>query len=97
MKLTNVCRGGVAPPVMGLGPAFAKPKCLDQAGAFEDVELWEIKEAFAARFPGCERKLWEYFGIEIDLGRPISTDPSSPSASLSAARRCGSLSLCILK
>lgn len=70
MKLINVCSEGVDPKIMGLGPALAIPKCLDQAGiAFEDVDLWEINEAFAAQFLGCGRKLREDFGLEIDMGK----------------------------
>jgi len=68
MRLINICSEGVDPKVMGLGPAVAIPKCLDQAGmAFDDVELWEINEAFAAQFLGCGRKLREDRGIEIDM------------------------------
>ncbi len=67
MKLINVCAEGVAPEVMGLGPAVVIPKCLKQAGMkFEDVEYWEINEAFAAQYLGVGRMLKEDFGIELD-------------------------------
>ncbi len=70
MKLVNVCTEGVAPEIMGLGPAVAMPKCLDQAGLkFEDIEYWEINEAFAAQFLGVGRMLKEDFGIELDLNK----------------------------
>jgi acetyl-CoA C-acetyltransferase len=68
MKLINVCAEGVAPEVMGLGPAVVIPKCLKQAGMkYEDVDYWEINEAFAAQFLGVGRMLKEDFGINMDL------------------------------
>jgi acetyl-CoA C-acetyltransferase len=68
MKLINICSEGVDPRFMGLGPAVAIPKCLTQAGMrYEDIEYWEINEAFAAQFLGVGRMLKEDFGIEISL------------------------------
>jgi len=68
MKLINICGEGIDPKVMGLGPAVAIPKCLEQAGMkFDDVEYWEINEAFAAQWLGVGRMLKEDFGIELDL------------------------------
>jgi acetyl-CoA C-acetyltransferase len=68
MKLINVCSEGVAPEVMGLGPAVVIPKCLKQAGLkFEDIQYWEINEAFAAQFLGVGRMLKEDFGMDLDL------------------------------
>lgn len=70
LKLINICHEGVAPEVMGLGPAVAIPKCLKQAGLkFEDVDYWEINEAFAAQFLGVGRMLKEDFGIELDMNK----------------------------
>ena len=34
---------------------------------YEDVEYWEINEAFAAQFLGVGRMLKEDFGIDMDL------------------------------
>lgn len=66
MKLINVCSAGVDPTVMGLGPAVAIPKCLKQAGMkFEDVQYWEINEAFAAQWLGVGRKLKEEYGMDL--------------------------------
>ena len=70
MKLINICNEGVDPKVMGLGPAVAIPKCLKQVGMkFEDVEYWEINEAFAAQWLGVGRMLKEDFGIKLDLNK----------------------------
>lgn len=45
---------GVAPRVMGIGPAFAIPKALERAGlSLADMDLIEINEAFAAQVLGC--------------------------------------------
>ncbi|MEN6389676.1 MAG: acetyl-CoA C-acyltransferase [Syntrophomonas sp.] len=69
MKLINICSTGVDPYYMGLGPARAIPKCLKQAGMkYEDVEYWEINEAFAAQVIGVQKMLKEEQGIEINMG-----------------------------
>jgi acetyl-CoA C-acetyltransferase len=45
---------GVDPRTMGLGPAKAIPLALKKAGlALEDIDLFEINEAFAAQALGC--------------------------------------------
>lgn len=76
MKLINICAEGVAPEFMGLGPAAAIPKCLKQAGMkFEDVDYWEINEAFAAQWLGVGRMLKEEHGIEIDMNK-VNTNGS---------------------
>ena len=68
MKLINICSEGVDPKVMGLGPAVAIPKCLKQAGMkYEDVDYWEINEAFASQFLGVGRMLRDDFGMELSL------------------------------
>jgi len=70
MKLITIVAEGVAPEVMGLGPAVAIPKALKTAGMkFEDVDYWEINEAFAAQFLGCGRMLKDDFGIELDMNK----------------------------
>lgn len=68
MKLINVCTEGVAPEIMGLGPAVAIPKCLSQAGMkFEDIDYWEINEAFAVQMLGVKRMLEEDYNITLDI------------------------------
>ncbi|MBB5183270.1 thiolase family protein [Catenisphaera adipataccumulans] len=69
-KMLYICGKGVDASVMGLGPAVSIPKCLDAAGVkFEDVDYWEINEAFAAQFIGCERKLKEDHGYIVDRNK----------------------------
>jgi acetyl-CoA C-acetyltransferase len=68
MKLINVCSEGVDPKVMGLGPAVAIPKCLKQAGmSFDDVEYWEINEAFAAQVLGVKKMIKEEADIDLNF------------------------------
>lgn len=67
MKLINICGEGVDPLVMGLGPAVAIPKCLQQVGMkFEDVQYWEVNEAFAAQWLGVGIKLKKDYGMDLD-------------------------------
>ena len=69
-KMLHICGKGVEAEVMGLGPAVAIPKCLDAAGVkFEDVDYWEVNEAFAAQFIGVERKLKEDYGYVVDRSK----------------------------
>ncbi|MCW9041814.1 MAG: thiolase family protein [Pseudopelagicola sp.] len=54
---------GVAPEEMGIGPIVAIPRLLDRAGlGVDDIDLWEINEAFAAQLLPCRDKL----GIDPD-------------------------------
>lgn len=67
-KLVNVCSYGVDPAIMGIGPADAIPKCLEGTGLkFDDIEYWELNEAFAPQFIGCQRKLKEDHNLDLDL------------------------------
>jgi acetyl-CoA acetyltransferase family protein len=46
------------PQIMGIAPAFAIPKALARAGLRpEDVDVWEVHEAFAAQAVGVLREL----------------------------------------
>ncbi|MEA1961037.1 MAG: thiolase family protein [Bacillota bacterium] len=70
MRLLGICTEGVDPKYMGLGPAVAIPKVLKQTGLkYEDIEYWEINEAFAPQFLGCERMLKEEHGITMDMSK----------------------------
>ncbi|KAF7436640.1 hypothetical protein PC9H_003473 [Pleurotus ostreatus] len=49
---------GVPPRVMGIGPVFAIPAALQKSGLTkEDVDLFEINEAFASQAVYCVREL----------------------------------------
>ncbi|MEG0858440.1 MAG: 3-oxoadipyl-CoA thiolase [Pseudomonas sp.] len=53
-RILSGAAAGVAPRVMGIGPAYAIPKALERAGlTLADMDLIEINEAFAAQVLGC--------------------------------------------
>ena len=54
---------GCEPDEMGIGPAFAVPKVLKKLGlTVQDIDLWELNEAFAVQVLYCRDKL----GIPAD-------------------------------
>src|SRR6516164_1289856 len=62
LKPLGVFRGfavaGCEPNEMGIGPVFAVPKLLKQTGAkMEDIDLWELNEAFAVQVIYCRDRL----------------------------------------
>jgi len=62
LKPLGVFRGfavaGCEPAEMGIGPVFAVPKLLKQTGTrLEDVDLWELNEAFAVQVIYCRDRL----------------------------------------
>jgi acetyl-CoA C-acetyltransferase len=49
---------GCEPNEMGIGPVFAVPKLLKQTGVkMEDIDLWELNEAFAVQVIYCRDRL----------------------------------------
>ncbi len=55
---------GCEPDEMGIGPVFAIPKLLERTGAkMDDIDLWELNEAFAVQVIYCRDKL----GIPDDI------------------------------
>nr|GMD73127.1 3-ketoacyl-CoA thiolase 2, peroxisomal-like [Ipomoea batatas] len=69
---------GVDPAVMGIGPAVAIPAAVKSAGLdIDDVDLFEINEAFASQFVYCRKKLnldpekVNVNGGAIGLGHPL--------------------------
>ena len=75
-KLTPIGRivdsqwAGLDPAQMGLGPVHAATPILERHGlALNDLDAWEINEAFAAQVLGCQRA-WasdEYCRTELGL------------------------------
>jgi acetyl-CoA C-acetyltransferase len=62
LKPLGVFRGfavaGCEPNEMGIGPVFAVPKLLEQTGMkVEDIDLWELNEAFAVQVLYCRDRL----------------------------------------
>jgi acetyl-CoA acyltransferase len=98
---------GVPPDIMGIGPAKAIPAALEKAGvALEDIDLFEINEAFASQSVYCVRDL----GIDVDkvnvnggaiaLGHPLGCTGAKLTATLlhemkRRGSRYGVVSMCI--
>ncbi len=68
---------GCAPDEMGIGPVFAIPKLLQQHGLkIDDIDLWELNEAFASQVLYCRDKLGipnerlNVSGGAISIGHP---------------------------
>lgn len=58
---------GLEPRIMGIGPSLAIPKVLDLTGLNkEDVDLWEINEAFASMVSQMSRGTLSRFGCCLD-------------------------------
>ena len=55
---------GCEPDEMGIGPAFAVPRLLERNGLkVDDIDLWELNEAFAVQVLYCRDRL----GIDNDI------------------------------
>jgi len=60
----GIAVAGCEPDEMGIGPVFAVPKLLKNAGLkMSDIGLWELNEAFAVQVIYCRDKL----GIDNDI------------------------------
>jgi acetyl-CoA C-acetyltransferase len=98
---------GVDPKVMGIGPIPAVQKVLDRAGlAIDDVDLFELNEAFAAQSLAVARELKidpakiNVDGGAIALGHPIGASGARVLTTLLYAlkarkKRYGVAALCI--
>ncbi|UCD68425.1 MAG: acetyl-CoA C-acyltransferase [Betaproteobacteria bacterium] len=74
---------GLEPDEMGIGPVYAVPKLLKRAGMkVEDIDLWELNEAFAVQVIYCRDKLGipndrlNVDGGAIALGHPYGVSGS---------------------
>ncbi len=74
---------GLEPDEMGIGPVYAVPKLLNRAGMqVEDIDLWELNEAFAVQVIYCRDKLGipnerlNVNGGAIALGHPYGVSGS---------------------
>lgn len=77
--LTDCQVVALSPYEMGLGPVYAIQKVLDRNGlSKDDIDLFEINEAFAAQYIACEKMLGlnrdkvNVDGGAIALGHPIA-------------------------
>lgn len=77
-KILSTVSAGVEPHIMGIGPIYAIPRAVHDAGLkMEDIDYFEINEAFAAQFLACNRVLnldmekVNANGSGIALGHPV--------------------------
>ena len=69
---------GCEPDEMGIGPVFAIPRLLENAGLTkDDIDLWELNEAFASQCLYCRDALdlpnerYNVLGGSISIGHPF--------------------------
>ncbi|MCZ6830615.1 MAG: acetyl-CoA C-acyltransferase [Gammaproteobacteria bacterium] len=75
--------GGCEPDEMGIGPVYAVPKLLKQAGlSVDDIDLWELNEAFASQVLyskdtlGIDHAKLNVNGGSISIGHPFGMSGS---------------------
>ena len=73
----GLATAGCDPDEMGIGPVFAIPKLLARYGLkIEDIDLWELNEAFAVQAVYCRERLgiplerYNVNGGAISIGHP---------------------------
>jgi len=88
-RLLGFSLAGVAPEIMGIGPAQAIPKVLKQVGLNkEDIGLFELNEAFASQALAVVRELGldedrvNVNGGAIALGHPLGCTGAKLTATL---------------
>ena len=98
---------GVPPEIMGIGPAEAIPKVLEQTGvSMEEIDLFEVNEAFASQAVYVARKLGipeeklNVNGGAIALGHPLGATGAKLTATLlhemrRRGSRYGIVSMCV--
>ena len=98
---------GCDPEIMGIGPALAIPRLLDQVGlTLDQIDLFEINEAFASQAVYCVRELGvdpakvNVNGGAIALGHPLGCTGAKLTATILQEMkrrdaRYGVVSMCI--
>jgi acetyl-CoA C-acetyltransferase len=79
----GVAVAGCDPDEMGIGPVFAVPKLLERFGlTIDDIDLWELNEAFAVQVVYCRDRLGipdeilNVNGGSISIGHPYGMSGS---------------------
>ena len=82
-RIVSVATTGVRPEVMGIGPVSSSQTALAKAGlTIDDIDLFEINEAFAAQCLACQKTLGidddklNVNGSGISLGHPVGATGS---------------------
>lgn len=79
-KYVATAVSGLEPRIMGIGPTLAIPRVLEQTGIKpEEVDVYEINEAFSSMAVYCQRKLaipdekFNPLGGAVALGHPLGS------------------------
>jgi acetyl-CoA acyltransferase len=95
------------PDEMGIGPVFAVPKLLQRCGLrVEDIDLWELNEAFACQVVYCRDRLGipmdrlNVHGGSISIGHPFGMTGSRMVGTIANAMgsrqaRYGVVTMCV--
>lgn len=106
-RIVSFAVAGVPPHIMGIGPAVAIPRALDNAGLkMDDIDIFEINEAFASQATYCVKKLGvpkeklNPRGGAIALGHPLGMTGSRMIVTLfhelaRTNKKRGLVSMCI--
>lgn len=107
-RMISYATAGVPPEIMGVGPRYAIPKALKNAGlTIDDIDIFEVNEAFASQAWWCctdQLKIPDHKlnprGGAIALGHPLGMTGARMVVTLlhelhQAKKRFGVISMCI--
>lgn len=106
-RMVSFAVAGVAPEVMGIGPAFAIPAALKKANMqISDIDVFEVNEAFASQATysvqklGIPKEKLNPKGGAIALGHPLGMTGARMIVTLfheleRTAKKTGIVSMCI--
>jgi acetyl-CoA acyltransferase len=98
---------GCEPDEMGIGPVFSVPRLLKNAGmSMNDIDLWELNEAFASQCVYCrdaleiDNDIYNVNGGSISIGHPFGMTGSRMAGQLlrelkRRGKRYGVVTMCI--
>ena len=106
-RLAAYAAAGLEPRIMGMGPIYAIPKALKQAGlTLKDIELIELNEAFASQSVAIKKELnlnpdiLNVNGGAIALGHPLGCTGTKLTVQLldemkKRGNKYGMVSMCV--